>query len=937
MVDLALPVQEFSHERPIVGMGNFTHEFCAGESMIDPAVVKRKFELWDEVSSDEFLKSSEGGVELALSLLKDKTIMAYALFKYNDVPVKLYPLQDAIMNDTCDRVLFCGSNQSIGKSFCLNVDAATEFFMDHGKNWVGLLVSGSLPQSQYQMDRIKDLLKTANLCLGEKNVFNVSYREENTVDTKTGKKDNTTQLTYTFYKDDNKTPKYKNLLICCPHTSSALGYPADKLWLDEYEFWENCDQKHFLYQVIIPRTFHTDGHIKIYSNPDGKEKMLYKLWNLKKPDGSSAWHRYNFNYWDAPTACQEGFDKKIIGMTRTEIESTILAMFTKAEGAFLGSDDIKAVLCPDLSEKGDTAGYGRECVFFLDVGVVHDQSVLVGGYLVENPDVPEIPLIKVFYIHKYPVGYPIGRVVGIEQVNDKDGWKDYAIDNPSVKEVLSDYSEVIETKLSDGSVKETKYPPLFGFDVTGNAGMLPLFQAVDVEGVDVTFSGKRKWHMYQRLQYYVEQHFLKRALERDENTVRGCSFDYQMGKLTIKKPAKGKRAVNYKQIHHESEDDLDDVCFVAGTPILTIMGDVPIECIKVGSIVKTRQGWRKVISTMSREAKVITRFGITATPDHPFITKDGIKSFKNISASDVLYKWNEKQSIIEEGTITDIQTPKDGTCDAIIGHTEAINHQSHYIEKSGELIMGQSQKIISSIIKTKTRSTIPSQTLSACTDQSMLECTCNQKKERRNLPKQSLSMVFQRQELGTSQKKERNGMWDTGTACGLEEDLSQRNVQSVEMIIGQRQLGNQNSAQSFAKVEEDPKENRNSLNVCSVEDISSQDSTNQNIVTGSVQQITNGKMIVYNFEVENEHEYFAHGFLVHNCDATVGLIHLVENPDLPSLSFDIIDKDGKNIKAREAEETKVKIVGIPDNQYIPSFYDMGELQEFVDRREAERY
>jgi len=375
---------------------------------------------------------------------------------------------------------------------------------------------------------------------------NLSYREEETVDTKTGKKDNTTQLSYTFYSADGKTPLYRNLLICCPHTSSALGYPVDVMWLDEFDFWENCDQSHFMYQIAIPRTFKTKGKIKVYTNPDGKEKMMYKLWNGKDAEGNPAWHRYQFNYWDKPDANQQEFNKLIVGMSKSQIESTLLAVFTRTEGSFLSSEEISDMHDAELAQKGDSAGYGRETAWFLDVGSVHDQSVLIGGYVEQNLLVPEIPLQKVFWIHKYPVGYPLARVVGLDAATDSnDGWTDYVLDNPSVKQVLADYGEEIEKK---------KYQPLFGFDATGNAGMLPLFAAAQIDAVDVTFTGKLKWHMYQRYQYYAQQRFLKRARERDSNTVRGCTFDYQASKLVIKKNT----STSYKQIHHESEDDLDD-------------------------------------------------------------------------------------------------------------------------------------------------------------------------------------------------------------------------------------------------------------------------------------------------------------------------------------------------------------------------------------------
>ena len=526
--------------------------------MIDTTVVDRKRALWDYVLANDLLESKDNKVRArAWALLKDKTLFLYNFMKLNGQPVKTRWTQDVVLSDKSKRVLFCACNQHLGKSTTLDFDAATEILIDHGKRWVGLLVSNSLPQSQERMSNIKQLLDSMD---------HVEYSVKD-VDIDTKGKSNATMLSIVIFEDvlDKKSGKmvkktlYTNLLICCPHTSSALGYPADDVYLDEVDFWEDVKggQIHFFNQVLDPRTYFTKGRIKGYSNPNGKERMMWFLWNQKNKAGLHHWHRYHFNYWDKESCTQDEFDNSCIGKTKNEIESTLLAAYTTTEGSFFGSEEISDMLSLELSEKGDNAGYNHETAWFLDVGSVHDQSVLIGGYVEENPLLPEIPLLKAFFIHKYPVGYPVGRVVGIDTTLDpdtktlipmenlEDGWQDYVEDNPSVKTVLGWYGEEYNDKL---------YQPLFGYDATGNSGLKPLIAAAGLDAVDVTFSGKLKWHMYQRYQYYVQQRFIKRGKERDGNTVRGCTFDYQASKLVIKKGAK----TVYKQIHHENENDLDD-------------------------------------------------------------------------------------------------------------------------------------------------------------------------------------------------------------------------------------------------------------------------------------------------------------------------------------------------------------------------------------------
>lgn len=553
-MELEIPRYDLNHSRPIVGYGNFSYLKSDSACMVDTSIVEKKFKLWDYVMENNLLASEDKSIQIKVgNLLNDKTIFMYAFMKLNGKPVKARWTQDVVLCDTHDRILFCGANQVLGKSVCLDFDASTEFLRDHNQRWVGILISGSLTQSQDRMRSIKMLLDSMKL----------DYRLKD-VDVDSRGQSNATQISIYFYDADGK-PKYSNHLICCPHTSAALGYPADNIWLDEVDFWEDVrgGQIHFYNQVLDPRTYFTHGKIKGFSNPNGKERLMWHLWNLEDKNGKSVYHRYHFNYWDKTFPAQNEFEKRCVGKTRHEIESTLLAMFTSAEGSFFSTEEIKDMLDLELAEKGDQAGYGRETAWFLDVGSVHDQSVLGGVYLEENPDVPEIPLIKLFWIHKYPVGYPLARVVGIKEVDEDDGWHDEAEDNPSVKFVLDEYAE---------EIGGTKYRPLFGFDATGNAGMLPLFSAAGIDAVDITFTGKRKWHMYQRFQYYVQQRFLKRAKERDENTVRGCDFDYQASKLMVKKNTQ----TSYKQIHHENEDDLDDCMdMVAGGINLIENPDLP--------------------------------------------------------------------------------------------------------------------------------------------------------------------------------------------------------------------------------------------------------------------------------------------------------------------------------------------------------------------------
>jgi hypothetical protein len=133
-------------------------------------------------------------------------------------------------------------------------------------------------------------------------------------------------------------------------------------------------------------------------------------------------------------------------------------------------------------------------------------------------------------IHVYPQGYPISRVVGsFSEKQESDGWHT----EKSVKDYLDEWSQ--------NAIK-----PIFGCDITGNSGIVPLFETVNIFPIDVTFSGPSKSGMYQRFKYYMEKGLLHR--------IGKIEFDYQCSHLEMKKSVRG-----YLMIHHENEDDLDDV------------------------------------------------------------------------------------------------------------------------------------------------------------------------------------------------------------------------------------------------------------------------------------------------------------------------------------------------------------------------------------------
>ena len=457
--------------------------------------------------ADAWLMSKERDPIEYGKLMLDPTIFIYFHLSIDGKPIKLYPYQDMMINDKHRFKIFRAANQ-IGKSTFIDAKAAYNLLQDHGKTHKEAIVSINLKQSSDQMRTVKAILS---------NMPHIDFKEEK------GTSDSMSVISVDV-KDENGKVKYSNYLYCLPASEGMLGFALDEVNLDEVEFWDR-DIEYFINQVAEPRTYHTKGNMLLCSNPNGQDNYVAELEKLALPDGTKKYHTYVFNYLDKPGNTQEDLELAKVGKSRDKIESTLLAIRTLSDRNYFTRDEIENSFDKDLRS---VDMLGKQTFWFLDVGAKRDQSVLCGGYIEPDPHNDLLVHIHIPIIHVYPVGYPLSRVVGSD-VLPGDGWE-Y---QKSVKEYLEEYSV-------------NGINPVFGVDVTGNSGISPLFESVGVYPTDVTFSGPVKSGMYQRLKYFMEKGLLHRCKCKE--------FDSQFATLIMKKSQRG-----YLMIHHENEDDHDDV------------------------------------------------------------------------------------------------------------------------------------------------------------------------------------------------------------------------------------------------------------------------------------------------------------------------------------------------------------------------------------------
>ena len=483
---------------------------------LDYARYNQKFEVWDYVSSHNFLDSTDPKkVAFAQKLLTDITLFVYSFFKDPEVgtPFKLTAYQDLIGNcaikhdftfDNPNRFqLYRAANQG-GKSALLDLLAIYLALKSTNNNI--LMVSKSLPQSQFLMTSIKSFLNNSQ--------FADTWRED------VGETSNTTHLTFTRDLVDLKGTKIgssTNRILCVPAGEGALGYPVHRMFLDELDFYENA--KNFFWKVAYPRTNKTKGQIIGFTNPNPdisrSSSILFELWQ-----GDLFQRKFHFTFEDAPWNSAADLEIARKNSPSYIFASTHMGEFPIDGGSFFTQREIDAMLQPDWY---NDLPITNEPVFLgLDLAKVHDNSVLGIGVIDKSKD-SEYPELHVKYTHKFEQG------------------TDYTVVVDEVKRIADMYNNQY------GGVAA------IGYDATGvgNAvGDIMTDRGLTAE--PVIFSLPMKSKMYANFKMLAEQRRIKIVNDDD------CRF--QLSNLIFKKTSSGNLATHteHTTAAHDKESTRDD-------------------------------------------------------------------------------------------------------------------------------------------------------------------------------------------------------------------------------------------------------------------------------------------------------------------------------------------------------------------------------------------
>ena len=288
---------------------------------------------------------------------------------------------------------------------------------------------------------------------------------------------------------------------------------------------------------------------------------------------------------------------------------------------------------------------------------------------------------------------------------------------------------------------------------------------------------------------------------------------------------------NYSWSDKKSGTPIDayNHCFVGETLITTINGLVRIDNIKVGDLILTSKGYKKVLKTFNNGVKQVNKYSmqldtnlvyLCSTKEHKIKTTKGWKQISKLKSGQMVYQCKN----LTEKNITYIQ--KNITfLKVLIDFIKLFMNQ--LMVKCLKVIKFTTKTIILGITILITWNVLRAINIYQCISKSVLKTILN-----------GLSYftktVLNPLKNGINQMKVLNGINNMVSYLGLIENIKYLFAKFAKKNIKQDTLEYQNTAIKTVKL--------------------------KHLEIGE-SYLSN----VYDIEVEDEHEYFANGVLVHNC------------------------------------------------------------------------
>ena len=328
--------------------------------------------------------------------------------------------------------------------------------------------------------------------------------------------------------------------------------------------------------------------------------------------------------------------------------------------------------------------------------------------------------------------------------------------------------------------------------------------------------------------------------------------------------------------------DKDNHCLVAGTMVETQRGSIPIEQATTADYVQTRAGYRRVLfsgrTDINRNVVEVktTHGSLTCTPDHEVFTSN--RGFVRADAlrynDEIMSLLKGDESWLKHSSTTARHTGVTqraiGAAIGFISSVQSLAERCGCIARSGLILMAQSLMGCTSITRTGTLSTTTYQTSIACLPKNTLGGMSG---TMRGLPSKhfisNLSGISQRYGMPVL----KGWRFIVGLAQCLIKDLYQhsRNASNAVRNSIRRSLDIKTySAQTSVSLLIDAQSEliTNQEHVLNVAmDSPATNTAKPLLALGHVLTVTEAGIAkeVFDLTIEDQHEFFANGVLVHNC------------------------------------------------------------------------
>lgn len=350
----------------------------------------------------------------------------------------------------------------------------------------------------------------------------------------------------------------------------------------------------------------------------------------------------------------------------------------------------------------------------------------------------------------------------------------------------------------------------------------------------------------------------------------------------------------------------EDHCLIAGTLITTARGDIPIEEVTTNDYVLTRQGYRRVLAAglTRRGAKVITITcdngkSLTGTGNHPIYIKG--KDFIPLDAityGDIMYSIGgdlscqknkpiqQTASYLMESHSDVIQTLNECPTKDIIGQMAGCESKESAICTGtfGSIITEKFQKVITFIIKMRTRWITELKILNCFPVKAIYNFMQRNTKIIPSLwrelkktltgreikpvngivPKQDTNGILSKE--NTQQQFKRNSQELSVSAKCVEQNSKLSSLSEKEAVSAQTNaIQNTDVMKALTMLQKSAQSAGKNIALTNTEGV-------KLVVESAVRnyRVEQEPADVYNLTVDEVHEYFANGFLVHNCIDAIG-------------------------------------------------------------------